>query len=90
MEPALTAASRRAAAVLLMAGAIQAVGARLSAQDVVSVPAPDGGTIVADLYGSGHRAVVLVLGGSAHAQFTFDTAEGDRLTREMLRFLRPP
>jgi hypothetical protein len=32
----------------------------------------------------------LVLDGSAHAQFLFDTPEGARLMREILRFLSAP
>jgi hypothetical protein len=30
---------------------------------------------------------LLVLGGAAHAQFIFDTDEGERLMAEILRFL---
>jgi hypothetical protein len=33
---------------------------------------------------------LLVLEGSAHAQHLFATAEGERLMREILRFLRAP
>ena len=32
---------------------------------------------------------ILVLEGSAHAQYLFDTAEGERVTREILEFLSP-
>jgi dienelactone hydrolase len=35
----------------------------LRAQQLVSIPAPDGGTIQADLYGAGDRGVVLAHGG---------------------------
>jgi pimeloyl-ACP methyl ester carboxylesterase len=33
---------------------------------------------------------LLVLEGSAHAQFIFDTPEGPRLMRELVRFLSAP
>jgi alpha-beta hydrolase superfamily lysophospholipase len=33
---------------------------------------------------------LIVLGGSAHAQFLFQTDQGDRLMREILRFLSAP
>ncbi len=33
---------------------------------------------------------LVVLDGSAHAQFIFDTAQGERLMREILRFLSAP
>lgn len=33
---------------------------------------------------------LVILEGSAHAQFIFETAEGDRLLREILRFLSAP
>ena len=33
---------------------------------------------------------LVILDGSAHAQFIFDTPGGERLMREILRFLSPP
>src|SRR5687767_2969050 len=35
----------------------------LRAQQLVSLPTPDGGTVAADLYGTGNRGVVLAHGG---------------------------
>ena len=32
---------------------------------------------------------ILILEGSAHAQYVFATAEGERVMREILRFLSP-
>ena len=44
-------------------GTLLALGAGARPQQLVAIPAPDGGVIQADLYGSGDRAVVLAHGG---------------------------
>jgi hypothetical protein len=42
-------------------------------------------------YGTGDRGVVLViLEGSAHAQYIFESDEGERLLSEIIRFLSEP
>jgi pimeloyl-ACP methyl ester carboxylesterase len=52
-----------ATATSLGLGALLVSAALLTAQTAVSIPAADGGTIAADVYGSGGRGVVLVHGG---------------------------
>jgi pimeloyl-ACP methyl ester carboxylesterase len=57
-------------------------------------PAPDGSLRLLEIRSQYEKAPdpkqLLVLKGSAHAQFIFTTNEGERLTNEILRFLSEP
>jgi hypothetical protein len=70
-------------ALVLLAAAIVLSSDRALAQERMSLSTRDRLLIYADLYGTGPRGVVLAHGG----QFT---NQGDRLTRDILRFLSTP